>query len=753
MDSFPVEERINSDGVANPLHDVLDWDFSESTETAWSKAQNSRVGRAGRTFGYQANRSRRQFRTHKSASLAVDEDNAYSADSSPDFSRSSGRSVISEQSEPFVPPEEVPARPRRHRQHRSMSMFGSTRPTNLSQSMDLTRATSETSDFTRESSASSMNVESFSEGWQEKSAYLGEGTVCPPRPRRHRQARSMSMFGSTQPSNYIRCHSLNNVDQGPPSFLLPSDETKSFPEWQAKSSPALEETDVALPPQLRLHRSSSMLGSTTPTNLTASFSGSIPPWGENSNPQRVESTLDTKKKDGHERQFKKIRARRHSITGSVPPLSDMKKPSSSTFSHLAQDAGPWGETPATIQKLAFDCRDLSEVPTQSSPERSVASSRKRGVCGSPVRDLEDRSACLSALSTSSSRMTRIFAPEVDIDIPFAPSLKVESSQREMDIDSDDGDDESNASPNESFRSTTSHTEKMVHTSTVDEAKRGTPEFILETMSSYQDLKFLIKALRDKSKKKGPVLHSSSWTVAPPAAWSPTRRSRFLTWAKDCLRFSLRFAGAGAAYLQIPCEMGANVSKNLERALIYHKQNEVRVVETDGDDFGLGSCTKPERSSFEPRYETNASSLRYAPLSFLFLFTHKLFLACLSRSTPAPFSLSCPTPAPPHCDETSNLVSGLESLTMRESSTKASNQKMVRTVTVDPHVPQQVKSRQSLDNHVRSNDLMNHLHGFSPDEQDVKPVRMSFGKPPRLSMGSTATSATSEAVHNIECFAT
>ena len=124
-----------------------------------------------------------------------------------------------------------------------------------------------------------------------------------------------------------------------------------------------------------------------------------------------------------------------------------------------------------------------------------------------------------------------------------------------------------------------------------------------------------------------------------------------------------------------------------------------------------------------------------------------------RPTSTPFSTSKPVEESPYCYATANLVAGIENLTVKESSDKKSTQKMIRTVTVDPQVPSAPSSRLSLEHHAHSHDFMNHLHGCSPHESEIHPVRMSLGKPPRFSTGSAITANVVEPIDNLESFAT
>lgn len=99
-----------------------------------------------------------------------------------------------------------------------------------------------------------------------------------------------------------------------------------------------------------------------------------------------------------------------------------------------------------------------------------------------------------------------------------------------------------------------------------------PTRIFETMSDYEDLKFLIKALRKE--KHGSTFASfgstKTWTIAPPSAWDSRRRAAFLQWASRGLGFSLRAGGGAIAFLQTTVTKGGVVLESLEAALIAHK---------------------------------------------------------------------------------------------------------------------------------------------------------------------------------------
>jgi hypothetical protein len=96
-----------------------------------------------------------------------------------------------------------------------------------------------------------------------------------------------------------------------------------------------------------------------------------------------------------------------------------------------------------------------------------------------------------------------------------------------------------------------------YTSSVDD--------VINTMSSYQDMKYLTKRLR--SQREGSVC----WHVALPSAWGEAQRRGFIQWITASLGFTHRKAGAQAAYFQIPKSKGAGILKLLEASIAACKE--------------------------------------------------------------------------------------------------------------------------------------------------------------------------------------
>ena len=391
------------------------------------------------------------------------------------------------------------------------------------------------------------------------------------------------------------------------------------PPRHARSMSTAGKVASSRPPRI-LHRSHSIsLFDREPSSSTINSDDNIYGyWEENSNPNdnnSSHSNLDDVEKEGRER--KKPRARRHSATGHLAPLSDVKQRSLTpdpTLSWLPQSAT------SKLQRLELDCRELSDLPIHPSPDEvSVSSSRKRLVCGSPRdsdlfqrRDSDDwSSTCLnlsqsmnSGRSSSGRSRSRIFSPEPSEQefMPMIPSLKTDMQRgnNHMDVDSDDGDDEesgmgASSSPDNSFTSagSTSHhkVDDYGEGNNREDVKKDSPEYILEKMSSYDDLKFLIKALRKENNTK--LGKSSfggchSWNVPPPRDWSSARRSAFLMWTKTHLGFTVRAVDLASTYLQIPRSLGEVVLTNLEAALVVYKQRENNDPNKPGGSEGASS---------------------------------------------------------------------------------------------------------------------------------------------------------------------
>jgi hypothetical protein len=152
--------------------------------------------------------------------------------------------------------------------------------------------------------------------------------------------------------------------------------------------------------------------------------------------------------------------------------------------------------------------------------------------------------------------------------------------RKMDVESDghasDSDSNAGNSPECSFESANGHPSFPIplekQQSIKSDESAGSGDVIFETMSSYQDLKFLIKTLRKESETRFAM--GNSLNVAPPAGWTSSRRGAFFQWSTRHLGFDVRATGGAFNYLQISRTRGAEVLSKLEEALISYKQKEV-----------------------------------------------------------------------------------------------------------------------------------------------------------------------------------
>jgi hypothetical protein len=375
-------------------------------------------------------------------------------------------------------------------------------------------------------------------------------------------------------------------------------------------------------PSKRLNRSASLSlfssGARDSSDATSTDEDQqLKPWSENANPNHFEDLLEAELKSGGSR---KKQFRRSSIHGSTTPLSDLM-----SIAQVKADLGTptWLNPDKTSPSKGLDFGDLTDCGIASSPARSVASSRKRGVNGSPFSDIDDwsstggLSASINSSSSLSARRSRsriyslVAAP--GMPLPFAPMMKSGRSHEElrtMDVESDghasDSDSNAGISPETSFESASGHPSFLIPWGKqVSDESAGSGDDIFDTMSSYQDLKFLIKTLRRES--EGRCAMGNSWNVAPPAGWTSSRRGAFFQWSTRHLGFDVRATGGAFNYLQISRTRGAEVLSKLEEALVSYKQKEVDkqkqndpVLAQDAFSFMDTSCSA-RKPTAEKRY--------------------------------------------------------------------------------------------------------------------------------------------------------
>jgi hypothetical protein len=106
-----------------------------------------------------------------------------------------------------------------------------------------------------------------------------------------------------------------------------------------------------------------------------------------------------------------------------------------------------------------------------------------------------------------------------------------------------------------------------------EKMRTNPLLVFDSMSSYDDLKYLVKELRRL--KSGKTFTSfgafKTWAIPLPHSWSSERRYSFVNWATRDLGFHLRNGGRSVIFLQTQSSTGLALLQTLEMALLEHKK--------------------------------------------------------------------------------------------------------------------------------------------------------------------------------------
>ena len=401
------------------------------------------------------------------------------------------------------------------------------------------------------------------------------------------------------------------------------------------------------------------------------------------------------------------------------------------------------------------------TPTQA----YSASSRKRGVCDSPIVGNDDMSTngglSISRNSTSSfgsSRRSRsrIFSPASTHKMMEAAEFKAadtadehiipnESSirmkQEESFYESDSDDDEN--SLKSMMMNTTlddSNSNEEVNNSRVEELPSfSAPNMlppnrprrmssiddafseaifeqvelasnhhsrIFKHMSSYEDLKFLIRELRKWKSGKQLVAFgmSKTCTIVPPKAWTHERKTNFISWATIKLGFCQRSGGGIVTYIQTTQAKGLQVLKDLESALLSYKE----------------SCKHEDIKPVIRKKEEE----RKPPMSSVKILSRALstptlpsFRSSLTRRGPTPMSIDRPSPC---CDLVSDLSTKLGHLSMRvedieNTSSGAKIEAEISRVVTLPHDDNYTsQGRPSFESAVMINsDFMNHMHAISP----------------------------------------
>eukprot|EP00980_Cylindrotheca_fusiformis_P029280 scaffold22800_cov204-Cylindrotheca_fusiformis.AAC.3 len=271
--------------------------------------------------------------------------------------------------------------------------------------------------------------------------------------------------------------------------------------------------------------------------------------------------------------------------------------------------------------------DFSDFIESSPAGASVGSSRKRGICESPMYDFDD----CSFSATPAVRRSRFFSPGSE---PPSPGFLLQTGDGDREafkragasgrsgldeFESDDGfsdaDDSGDDASTESMDHATTPQNRFV---SFDEKQRSQSalgfspenqlepgksraEDVIKSMPSLQDLRFLVKSLR-----KEKIGSRTSWHVAPPVAWDSNRRSAFFQWTTRSLGFSFRAGGMAIAYLQIAKNKGAGILELLESAMVSSKQKGL------GRNTPLGTAEKPAFSFSIPKEPFTSKILSLTP---------------------------------------------------------------------------------------------------------------------------------------------
>jgi hypothetical protein len=137
--------------------------------------------------------------------------------------------------------------------------------------------------------------------------------------------------------------------------------------------------------------------------------------------------------------------------------------------------------------------------------------------------------------------------------------------------------------------------------------------VFEHMSSYQDLKFLVRELRKfyNNDGKQTVVFGSmhrACTVVPPRQWSHDHKTAFHTWLKDHLGFCLRSGGVMVNFLQTTKQKGKKTLDMLEAALLSYKKS----TNHGGTGSGAGADKALLGSEKTKQYPIPMSSIKIKP---------------------------------------------------------------------------------------------------------------------------------------------
>jgi hypothetical protein len=404
----------------------------------------------------------------------------------------------------------------------------------------------------------------------------------PPRPSKN--VRSMSMFELSPGLDHD-----DDDDVTSPVRCLSQNDEGIYEYFQGHGSA----------PASRYPRSASLFGSTnkflrrcSSLQVNHTFDDS-PNNNNNNNNNNDENKWRTRNvmnetPDKVERDRKKIRARRHSIQGHIEPLSERITSKVRALQPKPVDLELAWLTQPVVDEFPF--LDASETAEISTPDRSLSSSRKRGVCGTPI----EADMSLSLTSSMIRRRSLVLIPEDSQNLPTLPIIQHDSI-RNQDVESEEEDNDDDDSRNTSFHSSPDEIEKMLEEDNVAD-RCGEPDFILDNMTTFDDLKYLLKMLQNQSKMQI-SFGTNSWTVTPRSSWPQSRSSDFIKWARVQFGFASHSIDGSTSYLQIQKTHGRQLIQQLEAAVqLYETRESLQKISEDDPMKDSPLFSRAERKS-------------------------------------------------------------------------------------------------------------------------------------------------------------
>jgi hypothetical protein len=215
-------------------------------------------------------------------------------------------------------------------------------------------------------------------------------------------------------------------------------------------------------------------------------------------------------------------------------------------------ASPQSDDGSPPQVPRAKSRIFSPVPSAPmSSERSLLLS-----VGSKTSQLHDYNLMdVSIYPTSGRKLDR---PVVDVILSDDDANHADDSIDDISIDS--GNKTTGTVPiSHAFRSRQA---SSAYGSRILVPDRACVDDVIQSMSSYEDVLFLVNSL-DKEKEKGVFV---SWCVVPRSEWDSNRRNSFFNWTLGTLGFALDYAGGNVKYVKISKTKGRQLLSLLRSAL-------------------------------------------------------------------------------------------------------------------------------------------------------------------------------------------